>query len=93
LCRKRKSKKERKRSKAKKNRRKTHETGKKKQEEEFRIFCAFSATCDAINFAVKNGSSLRRTEHNLYYISDITHQRRRQRNRRDKEERHTRKKW
>jgi len=40
-------KKEREAKKSKKNRRKTHETGKKKQTEEFRIFfCAFSATCD-----------------------------------------------
>jgi len=44
----------------KNNRRKTHENRKKKAEE-FRIFfCAFSATCATMNFAVKNGSSLRK---------------------------------
>ena len=52
---------QKKQKKRKKNRRKKHETGKKKQTEEFRIFfCAFSATCDTINFAAKNGSSLRK---------------------------------
>jgi len=35
---------------------------KSRQKSSLRIFCAFSAsaTCDKINFAVKNGSSLRK---------------------------------